>query len=282
MPVLTVSASRIGTFKYCKRQFYFKYIEGLSPVSYGNALHFGSVFHKGFECLAKDNGIKEVTELMRDEWEGGGVELEKCLVAMETYDKSGNRPKFTNLEEHFVVDLPDGNKLQGYFDGICVDKNGLWVHELKTTGAFGEKYLDDLLRDEQATAYIYGARKLGYDVKGVRYLIAKKSKLRQKKSETEEEFIERIRKWYESENRFVVQYVFRDQSQLAIFERDLISTCADISRTQKDKSFYPSPLNCKTTFRRCPFKDICLEDTPEAREGNFTCSKEDKNGDTEN
>ena len=282
MQGLTVSASRIGTFKYCRKKFFFKYIEGLTPVRYSNDLYFGSVFHKGFAELEKKRSIGIATELMKDEWKSGGVELAKSIIALETFAEKDESVKYFSTEEHFVVDLPDGNKLQGYFDGICTDENGTWVHELKTTGAFGEKYLDDLLRDEQATAYIYGARKLGYEVKGVRYLIVQKPKLRQKKTETEEDYLERIRQWYKDENRFVLHYVFRDQTQLDIFERDLISTCADIGRARENKVFYPSPQNCKTTFRRCPYKDICLEDTPEAREGNFYCQKEDKSGDNEN
>ena len=48
---MEVSASRIKTFKACRRAFYLKYVEELEPIQKADALEIGSRYHELLEEL---------------------------------------------------------------------------------------------------------------------------------------------------------------------------------------------------------------------------------------
>lgn len=292
-----VSASKLACWKECKRKYFFRYIENLRPQKTGTALRVGSAVHAGIEYLLQNigkpwdrdkvfesmilgftEGINLISDVVSYIPPEDMIELMKAVEAVESwfhYDPLGVLDPKPNIalirtEGEFCVNAGYARRAIGFYDALIEINHELWLIEHKTTSRLDAKYFQNLLRDEQASMYIYAARKEGFEVQGVLYNIIQKPLLRLRKNEISEDFIKRIREWYAEENRFVPHRVLRNSNQMAEFERDLVATMADMRRAERSGNFYRSPSVCKGSFFGCEFESICLEDTPEAREGLFT------------
>lgn len=300
---INMSASSIGTFMSCRRKYYFQYVEGLQPLVRAVPLSFGSAVHAGLEHVFKTldcshGSIKRAVEgsYSVDELNESGVEP---LVAVETVHAFVNsvdwgRWQFWKVEPWFEVMLGHGRRLRGRFDGIVQIDGSLFILEHKTvSGAVTEKRLSHLLWDQQASLYVASAWKQGLDVKGILYNFLPKPTISQatatpehkrkyKKDgtlyancrefdETNEEYIERVREWYAS--RSVPEYfrqhiVTRNEAQVEAMVDNVKRIASDIRRAESQGDWYMNPQACQVLS--CPYASVCLEDTPEAREANFT------------
>lgn len=91
-----------------------------------------------------------------------------------------------NVELAFTAPIlsPLGNKsaryeLTGRFDGVYIGGDEKqYLHEIKTSGAYGESDREHLHLDDQVTAYLWALKSLGYDVAGVIYTVIKKPGIR--------------------------------------------------------------------------------------------------------
>lgn len=285
-----VSASKKACWNECFKKYFFRYIEGLRPKKISSALRSGSAIHAGIEHLLQNIGKPwnqdDIFEVMTKGFLRDGailsdedmIELMKAIEAVESWfhhDPLGVLDPKPNIalvrtEGEFCVSVGYARRAVGFYDALIEINHELWLIEHKTTSRLDAKYYQNLLRDEQASMYIYAARKEGFEVQGVLYNIIQKPSLRLKKNETSEEFIKRIREWYGEENRFKVHRVLRNSNQMAEFERDLVATMADMRRVERSGNFYRSPSVCNSSYFGCEFESICLEDTPEAREGLYT------------
>lgn len=215
----------------------------------------------------------------------------------------GRKVVFEKIEHEFEVKCGYAKRLVGKFDGILqVEIEGRLIRlllELKTATSPDERYYDHLLFDDQATLYVYAANELGHDVRGILYIVLSKPTLRRRletpeadrkyyvdtkpnreknrvgklhedqreSDESDEEFLERIREWYRGEPRVRLHIVNRNANQLEIAKRDVGAIVRDMTAAEREDTFYPNPNAC--SILSCSYASICLEDTPEAREGLF-------------
>jgi len=284
MKMQKISASGIRCWKECRRKYHFIYNENLRPQVTAPAFRFGSLVHTGLAQILQwasadelhgmptVGEIKTVLEKHDDGEPVDAVELYKAVHCLERwcFHYPIGAHKILAIEEYFEVPIGHGRRLRGYIDAIVEDTatGEQWVLEHKTAARFDERYMTRLLRDDQATAYIVGANKSGYNVKGVMYNILLKPSIRQKKSENREEYIERIKQWYHETNRIVIHNVYRDAEQQEIWLAEIEAVMADIRHAKYKQNYYPNASAC--SIYDCAFDSICLEDTPEVREGNFT------------
>lgn len=258
-----VSNSRIGKFKACRRAYFLRYIEGLEPQSVSPALSLGRMVHGGIARLLKPSlAVEEVSD-------SADASLAACMV--QAWSKAWPAlPEILAVEEPFEVRVGKGRRFIGVWDAVIRDAERIWVLEHKTTTGYDGKYLDNLLRDEQATGYVYAAReRFGATVAGVIYTIIEKPSIRLKKEETPEEFDKRRAAWYAEEERVHVQRVYRTAEHLAAWKEDTDRVMADMRRAEREGAFYPSPSACAGSYFGCEYAGLCPLDTPEAREGLF-------------
>jgi hypothetical protein len=250
------STSQINRFKECRRRYFFEYVEGLEPVIKDRNLILGSAYHEGVAAGTDWIAPDPISEIMVNHYRKH-IDLE-----------------LKEVEQKFCVSLGYGIRLIGYIDGITDN----YLVEHKTAARVDATYLHHLLWDEQATNYLIAS---GMDK--ILYIIIQKCTLKPHKEtinkkykadgtlyanmydhdEPENEYVERVRSWYDAECRITTQVVSRTTAQKNSHLQDLKNVIKDI----KNAAYYRNPKAC--SIFGCPFASICLEDTPEVREVNF-------------
>ncbi len=170
------------------------------------------------------------------------------------------QPKFevVEVEKEFVGEIrnPDTGRqsqtfrIAGKVDGIVRCHDGLYLLEHKTVSTFDASYLDKLWTDTQIALYCYYLRELGYPIVGVIYNVLLKSRLKQGKGETQEEyeaslrgtccqkqerqvdcetpdaetddeFQSRLTEWYSRPEAFHREFIYLSEDRLAMLQDEV-------------------------------------------------------------
>lgn len=246
---MKVSQTQIKAYKSCRRLYELSYIENLRYNKDIEALETGKSYHSKIEQLYK-TGVFECT----------GDKTDAMAYAYQKYIC----PKFkaTVAEEWFEFALNEKHTLVGKVDAIAED--GLLVEHKTTSGDIGEEYVYNLQWNEQVPAYM-----LSHGVTEMYYTAIRKPTIRQKMKETNEEFIQRCREWYDedTENKIRVFKVTRTPEELEEYRVQLLNT---IDEMENCKLFYKNTAHCTCWGRRCEFAPICLNYDPKLEYIDFT------------
>jgi hypothetical protein len=240
--MINISYSEIRCYKTCRRKYYLAYVEGLKPINPPEPLSTGSSFHEKVAAILKDGAFEytgDKTDAMAYAW---------MTYALPKLPALSNSP-----EEFFEVELAPDVTLRGVVDARAVD--GLPV-EHKTCGySIDEKYQHRLLWDDQVPTYLIysGDNEMWYTV-------VQKPSIRIKKGETDEQFHERMIRWYDDETDSKVQVfkVRRDRDELEEKREEIIAIAREINEC---KFHYRNPSAC--SILGCEYESICLEYDPE-------------------
>lgn len=247
---MKASISQIKLFKACRKAWDFKYQEHLKPVVNPDALETGKAYHGYIEEL--ENGVDLAAKYQ-------GIYTKELAMAL-AYQKY-IYPKFHVTVAEKELEKPIGEHiLHGFVDGLSDDG---YIVEHKTTSrdiSEGGEYEYNLLWDEQVLAYmsLTGCRK-------VYYTVCRKPTIRLKKDESDEEFFKRILEWYDddTEHKIRVFTVERTDAEVAQFEKDFESICAEISACEHgDIIAHRNTCHCNAWGRRCEYASICLNYDP--------------------
>lgn len=252
---MKVSVSSIKTYKGCRRKYQLKYVEGLEPITKSEALEIGSNYHEKLEELY-ENGSIEVSDSKED----------AMALAYQKYIYPKLKLKAVEQEAEYAW---DDNKLIGRFDGIAED--GCLV-EHKTTGSYNlEEYEYNLQWDEQILAYMLmsGARKIYYTV-------CRKPSIRQKMNETDEEFFERMCKWFDDDTEDKIRLIelTRTDEEVKAYEQGLKRIAEDMRASHKHSELnYRNTCHCNAWNRRCEYASVCLHYNPNEQYTEFVKSE---------
>lgn len=233
---MKISVSRMKLFKACRRAYYFKYVEDLEPIQRADALVTGSRYHELIEQLYA--GIDSFFDLSKES---------AMAIAYEKYVK----PKLNVIETEkwFEKRLTYADTLIGRVDGIA--DNGWLVEHKTTSGDITEQYEYDLMWDDQVLAYMYLA-----GVNDMWYTVCRKPTIRQKQSESDEEFYHRMCAWYDVDTGEKIRLftVHRTDEEIAGFIREyqMLAREMQLGITYKNQTY------CNHWGRRCEYSPICL------------------------
>ena len=249
---MRISASKVKCYKSCKRAYYFRYVEELVPVETAQPLVDGSNYHAMIEQLYK-NG-----------WFEADVENNPKIAAMAMAYEKYIYPQFKvqAAEETFEYKLNNNVDLVGRFDGIAED--GLIVEHKTTSADVDDEYVYNLQWDEQILTYmLVSGRNEMY------YTVCKKPTIRQKQSETAEEYYERCCAWYaeDTDKKIRVIKVTRNEKEVERHRLALMYLSIDILRDEsagepREFTFYRNCSNCTAYGRKCEYASICLDYDP--------------------
>lgn len=170
-----VSISEIKAHNRCKEYHHYAYSKRMRPRTKSAALNFGTLFHLALECwwkspLKGEARLEEVSEFISAN-EGDEFDRAKARALMFGYHLRwcDYECEVLGVETDFRFPLPDaGVDLHGKIDAIVRDTSGrVLIIEHKTSSediSAGSKYWQKLAMDAQISAYIMGARSLGYEV----------------------------------------------------------------------------------------------------------------------
>lgn len=245
---MRVSASKIKTFKACRRAYQLKYIYDVVPVETSEALSTGLDYHGKIEAMYRGDH-----EIIKD--------LSKTEAMFYAYRKYVY-PYVHIAPDHVEVDISDTIKIGesglaveivGRLDGIAED--GALVEHKTVSAEITEQYEYDLGWDEQLLMYMLltGARKCYYTV-------CRKPTIRLRKGETEEEFFCRMVAWYDedTDSKIRLLKVERTDEDIRAFKAELEDILSEMSFCEEfTKHFYKNSLHCFRFGRRCEYAEIC-------------------------
>lgn len=249
---MKISASKVKCYKACKRAYYFRYVEELVPVETAQPLVDGSSYHAMLEQLNK-NG-----------WFESDVENNPKIAAMAAAYEKYIYPQFNvdKAEQLFDYNITPKVQLVGRFDGIADD--GLIVEHKTTSADVDDEYIYNLQWDEQILTYMLASGK-----NEMYYTVCKKPTIRQKQSETAEQYYERCCAWYEedTDKKIRVIKVTRNEKEVKAYKTALRYIARDMEKDEKAKkpeeyTFYRNCSNCTAYGRKCEYASICLDYDP--------------------
>lgn len=160
MPDLgTFSFSRVSTFEQCARRYRYRYVDGVREAFQSIEGFMGQQAHVALEWLYRERDAgrpPEVADLIRyycDSFDrgyrelGGELKVIKQDTNVEDYRSSGAamlkdyhlshfvKDDLTTegLEQHFVLEIDDGRRFQGFIDRLARDESGvLHIIDYKT------------------------------------------------------------------------------------------------------------------------------------------------------
>lgn len=234
-----LSVSQIKLFKACRRAYELKYKEGLRPVETADALQTGLSYHDKIEQLYRDGSFEQ--DFSRES---------AMATAYQAYIYPTFRMKEVEKECEMTV---DGVSVIGRVDGIAADGR---LVEHKTTSKDPLEYEFDLQWDEQILAYMLmtGARE-------VYYTICRKPTIRQKKTETDEQFFYRMSAWYDedTESKIKVILLTKTDEEIEAYRRSLESIAREMRNCE---DYYRNTCHCNMWGRRCEYSSVCLHYDP--------------------
>jgi len=211
---MVLSASSINAFQTCQRMFFYDKVKHIHPTEKSDALDFGSVVHKGLECifrwLAFEQSEKEVVRqfAFQDalteaaERSLSQEDLCKAKALLDAYidlyfDEDKALFDVVEVEKWFTNDVRSPKsksgecyKVQGYWDAVIRNRmtDEYWVVEHKTAGVVTDGYLQRVNIDLQSMMYIEAVKQKYGSCAGVIYDVIKKPKHDMQTGETDEEF----------------------------------------------------------------------------------------------
>ena len=253
---MKISASKVKCYKSCKRAYYFRYVEELVPVETAQPLVDGSNYHSMLEQLYKEG------------WYQADIENNPKIAAMAAAYEKYIYPQFKvkAAEEWFEYNLSDDVQLVGRFDGIAED--GLLVEHKTTSHDVDDEYIYNLQWDEQILTYMLVSGK-----NEMYYTVCKKPTIRQKQTETAEEYYERCCAWYaeDTDKKIRVIKVTRNEKEVQEHKAALEYIAVEIGYDEdvrkcklcKDSIvYYRNCSNCTAYGRKCEYASICLDYDP--------------------
>lgn len=276
---MKLSHSKLNTILTCPMTYYLSYIQGIKLKVEKPALAIGSAVHWGIEhdtCdlseYYKNNGtFKQQDNYTRDQLlaeamiYGYQKHKDEIFKQMLTDPITEEKLELTEETHEIYLSAPlkskiyDEHDFVGIIDLLLLTNKGFILVDYKTSSQVPDwdNYLDQLYR------YIFELKYNFPDVPIVKIAIIniRKTGIRQKKTETEFEFLQRMKFEYElNDEEYVNYHEFLpkdiDEKLLNNYINNL-SNMADVAATiDKNKMWYINYANAKNIYGKSDFYDI--------------------------
>lgn len=179
MDKISVSQSKVKTWRRCRRAYHYKYVENLTKKRTSRPLQFGRLVHEMIEAHANAedpfellNKIElEKGKMFRAEREMYGDiinDIRTIMVEYFDYWKDDTlvylRKNKKSAEHEFEIEILDGIYFKGKIDAIAKSKKMKWLVEHKTFTRMPTE--DHRWRNIQSCVYVRALDVLGWNVEG--------------------------------------------------------------------------------------------------------------------
>lgn len=270
MEIITYTAMQ--TAKDCPEKYRLRYELGYKLRFEKESRSLGSAFHLGREKSDIQAAVDYLSDLMPSTQEQmDSLEVAKVTVRamLEGYFELYGDESYSNAlyEVEFkvpIINPETGAKsksfmLSGKMDAVIPDNGGWWLGEDKTCAQITRPQIDKLALDTQVTTYVYGGeRVLGKPNKGVKYRYTRKPSIKQKQTETLDQYCERLIADYKErpDFYFAEEQLYRSRDDLAIFEQELWDFCQGLLNTRRRGLWYKNTSHC-LDYGSCEFLPLC-------------------------
>lgn len=258
---MLLTHSSMKMFNTCPRAFKLRYLDRLTrPIVHRNAasaLRFGSIVHQGLANHWRGRPLLEGIKVLPSH-DDDAVEIDaidatpdtmviedaQALAMIEAYHEhyteDGNTYDVESIEAPFETP-----HYKGQVDGVVLNRDGVrLLLEHKTASKADEVYWAHLNIDMQIRLYCHAI-----EADAVLYDVLIKPAIRQKKTESNAEFLAR----YKQEITFERRTIYLDEDDIAEAMRDAFEI-----RKQIENSCFPKSRGaCTTVASCCPYFDLC-------------------------
>jgi RecB family exonuclease len=302
--LLTYSA--LNTFRNCPRKYKNRYLDNLRPRERAEALSFGSVIHTAIELWYRSSNtesrLRDVLAYIDDAFGNRLVDsnlmvqwhLATAMIRGYAERYATEDFEVVEVEKEFVGEIrnPDTGRqsqtfrIAGKVDGIVRCHDGLYLIEHKTASTVDASYLDKLWTDTQIALYCYYLRELGYPIVGVIYNVLLKSRLKQGKGETQEEyevrhaelaaknksgkstakrqmpetddeFQTRLTEWYSRPEAFHREFIYLSEDRLSMLQDEVWEITQQYLDARRRGKWLLNTSNCFSYQRPCEYLAYC-------------------------
>lgn len=302
--LLTYSA--LNTFRNCPRKYKNRYVDQLRPRERAEALSFGSVIHTSIELWYRSTNtasrLQDVLAYIDDAFENRVVDenlhaqWHLATAMMRGYADRYAFEEFeiVEIEKEFVGEIrnPDTGRqsqtfrIAGKVDAIVRSHDGMYLLEHKTASTIDGNYLDKLWTDTQIALYCHYLRELGYPIVGVIYNVLLKSRLKQGRGESEDEyeirkaelaaknksgkstakrqvpetgaeFQARLAEWYSRPDSFHREFIYLSEDRLSLLQEEVWEITQQYLDAKRRGKWLLNTSNCFSYQRPCEYLAFC-------------------------
>jgi hypothetical protein len=254
-------------FRDCRRKYKYRYVMNLKrSADEAPALHFGRLFHG---VIAEWSILRDISAarswLLKQPCSEDGYHY--ALAMLLGYVKrwgDETPPMLCELDfTNPIINPATGRRSMrfeqyGIRDSVALhEDSGIWLWERKTASDIGPGYLEKLWSDSQITGYVAALLDAGIPVQGVVYDVIKKTRIKQKKTESAPEFYERRKQLYQSPEMYHREPVYLSAQQILDWRRDVWQVTQDILACRRSGKWYRNTSRCWDWHRPCEFVPIC-------------------------
>ena len=271
---MKLSHSKLSTILSCPMTYYLKYIEEISPITEKPALGIGSAVHWGIEHNTEDLneyfGSEEsayTREQLLSEAMVHGYLKQKNRIFDQVLTYKGEKLKL--IEESHEVYLNskiEDNEFVGIIDLLLLTNNGFIIIDYKTSSTEPDwnNYLDQIYR----YIFLVNSEFPGIPVIKIGIINLKKTSIRQKKTENNIEFLNRLRWEYEiADDSYIKYYEYTYESLNEQYIKDYVDNLKTMCKTanviDREKLFFINYGAANTLYGKSDYWDIFYK-TPDA------------------
>ena len=263
-----ITQSELVTYGKCQRLHKYKYVELLRPPAKSRAMRRGTAAHLGIEHR-DPKAASDYILSFQDKVFGQEARDELAMaagVAEALVSGALERWSYWPARREVQFTLPLINPKTGRpsrkhrFSGVLDGLDATAVYEFKTTSRLDASYIDRLDIDFQVSAYLEAAsRLLGRSVRKVFYAVAKWPGSKQRKGETPEQYIERMKEDYLDRPDFYFHHemVTRTEEQMELWRQEAWEIHKRILAVENGGFAIRNTESCVGRYGRCAFLDLC-------------------------
>jgi hypothetical protein len=264
-----LSHSSLNTQLACHQKYGYEYVDKIEPIQRSAGLRLGGAFSEALDKgdpaagVAKLSG--EASVFTQDDQDKLTVDCAIVSAGAKAYLAAYGQREKREFGYRVRLRNPDTGAysrtfdLEGYADGLTAE----WgLIEDKFVGKMDKVAIKRLPLDRQLALECYGIwRAAGHEITDVSYRFTRKPSIKQKKTETVDEFAARVESDYEERPEFylVEESITRSAADLVRIEAELWQWAAQ-RRDAKRARIYPRNSSHCHDYGGCPFLPLCTGD----------------------
>ena len=262
------TSSRLKNYQLCPMKEALRYRKKLVPISTKKSLAIGTAVHKGIEMWDEDAGLEALNlpfPSTQEEADEQDIARVTVLGLLRGYYKVFEPFEAHMPELSFKLPMLTGKRysrkydIAGKIDDVATVNGQNWLVEYKTASKLDASYFDRLYVDTQITMYMAAAERLGLAPQGVIYRVLRKPQIRRGKTESVEQFLNRLESDIASrpEFYFIEKRLYRGKHDLAEFEGMLYQEAKTADVMYKQGRCYKHSTAC-SVYGACEYLPLCM------------------------
>lgn len=293
----------LSTFRNCRRRAFWRYIRNLVPKYRDPVLDFGDLVHNALERWHGTRDLAQAMALIDAACDRREIDSDvkarwhlACAMmrgyarqyARETWQVVALETKFTTAITNPETGATSRSfTLDGKVDGLVIEDERHFLLEHKTAAQIDSGYVDRLWCDFQTMLYVRSIEaERGIKIAGVIYNVLSKAQLKQKQSESDEDFqarraellaksktgktsatqqvgetdsafAARLDEWYTQPGRFVRVPLLFSRDQFAQLEAELWELTQAWLDARRRDTWYTNTSQCFAYNKPCPYFELC-------------------------